>query len=286
MNIPLGIIFGIIAMVGWGTADFFVVKAVRKTNVFKTFIWSQIIGAVLLFLIFLIFFRLPIFSLATIGIILIASFLYTIAYLAFYKGLQMSKVSIISPVAACWAVVTVILSLIFLGETLTTLKSIGVGLAILGAVLVSFRLHDLLNLKLKNLAVGVEYAIIALLGWGVYFVFIDVLVNEFSWFLPMLFIKMVSVFYLLAYSGAKKENILFPKNVALFIILIGVLEVVAYLCYGIGVTSEHTAIVAPIGAAFPMVTIILARIFLKETLEINQKIGIISVLSGLILLSI
>lgn len=286
MSLSIGVIFGIIAMLGWGTADFFVAIAVRKTSVFKTFIWSQIIGAVLLLLIFSMFFKLPILSLPAIGIILIATFLYTVAYFAFYKGLQVGKVSIISPVAACWAVVTVILSLIFLGETLTPIKALGASLAILGAVLTSFRLHDLLGLRLKNLTAGVGYAIIAVIGWGIYFVFVDVLVSEFSWFLPMLFVKIVSVFYLLTYSGIKRENFSFPKNVLPFIILIGALEVIAYLCYGFGVTSEYTAIMASIAAAFPMITIILARIFFKETLEINQKIGIVSILTGLVLLSL
>jgi drug/metabolite transporter (DMT)-like permease len=286
MSIPLGIIFGIIAMVSWGTADFFVAKSVRKTSVFKTFVWSQIIGLILFILIFSLFFKFPILSFTTIGIILIAGFLGAVSYLAFYKGLQVGKVSIISPVAACWAAVTVILSLIFLNETLTALQAVGVGLAILGAVLVSFRMHDLFKLGLKNLATGIEYAIIAMLAWGIYFVFIDVLVAELSWFLPMLFIKTVAVLYLLIYSGAASRSISFPKNVTLFIILIGVLEVIAFLSYGVGVTSEYTAIVAPIGAAFPMVTILLARIFFKEILDINQKIGIVSVLVGLILLSI
>lgn len=286
MNIPLGIIFGVIAMVCWGTADFFVAKAVRKTTVFKTFVWSQIIGVILFFIIFSLFFKFPVLSFTTKGIILFAGFLGAISYLAFYKGLQVGKVSIISPIAACWAVVTVILSLIFLNETLTALQIVGVSLAILGAVLTSFKLHDLLKLRLKNIAKGVEYAIIALLAWGVYFIFIDILVAELSWFLPMFLLKAVAVFYLLTYSCATKKNVSFPKNIILLIILIGVLEVIAFLSYGIGVTSEYTAIVAPICAAFPMVTIILARIFFKETLEINQKIGIISVLVGLVLLSI
>jgi hypothetical protein len=35
MDVSLGIIFGIIAMVCWGTADFFVANAVKKTNVLK-----------------------------------------------------------------------------------------------------------------------------------------------------------------------------------------------------------------------------------------------------------
>ncbi len=56
---------------------------------------------------------------------------------------------------------------------------------------------------------------------------------------------------------------------------------VAYWTY-----FEHTAIIAPISAAFPMVTIILARIYFKEILYINQKIGIVFVVIGLVSLSI
>ncbi|MDO8740339.1 MAG: DMT family transporter [Candidatus Woesearchaeota archaeon] len=286
MSIPLGIIFGIIAMIGWGVADFFAAKAVRKTGVLKTFLWSQIIGLILFFIIFSLFFKLPLLSFNTIGIISIAGFLGVISWLAFYKGMQIGKVSIVSPIAACWAVVTVILSLIFLNEKLTMLQAVGVGLAILGAVMASFKLHDLLKLRLKNIAIGVEYAIIALLGWGVYFVLIGFLAAELKWFLPIFLIKTATVFYLFIYSGVAKKNISFPKNAASFILLIGILEFAAFLSYGLGISYEYTAVVAPIGAAFPMVTVILARIFFKETLELNQKIGIVSVLAGLVLLSI
>lgn len=286
MNLTIGILLGIIAMIGWGTADFFVAKAVRKTNVFKTFIWSQIVGVILFLSIFFLFFKFPPISSTTIMIILFTGFLGVISYLAFYKGLQVGKVSIISPIASCWAAVTVILSIIFLGEQLTGFQALGVSLAILGTVLASFKFHDLSKMKLRNLAAGVKYAIVAMLSWGVYFLFISFLVDELGWFLPILFIKVVAVFYLLAYSSRKRMDISFPKNVALFVLLIGILEATAFLCFGIAVVSEYTLIVAPIGAAFPAVTIILARIFFKEILEINQKIGIISVLAGLVLLSL
>ncbi len=286
MDISLGILFGILATISWGTADFFVARSVRKASVFKTFLWSQIIGAVLFIIIFSIFFKFPILSLTTIGVILISAFLSTIAYLSFYKGLQVGKVSVISPIAACWAVVTVILSIFFLNESLTAIQGIGVALAIIGAILTSFKLHELLKLKLKNAAKGIKYALIAVLGWGIGFVLIDVLVTELKWFLPFFFMKIAVVLYLLLYSGARKSNISFPKNVALFVVIIGVLEVIAFISYGIGVNSEYTAIVAPIGATFPMTTIILARIFFKERLEINQKWGIVAVLIGLVLLSL
>ena len=218
MDIPVGIIFGIIAMISWGTADFFVVKAVRKISVFKTFVWSQIIGIILFFLIFSVFFKFPVMPYNIIIIILITGFLGVISYLAFCKGLQIGKVSIVSPIAASWSVITVILCLFLLKEKLTNIQSFGISLAIIGAVLVSFKSHDLLKLRIKNIAVGVKYALIALFGWGFYMFLVGVLVDKLGWFLPIFFIKAVVVFYLLSYSGISKQDIKFPKNVCFFIL--------------------------------------------------------------------
>lgn len=188
------------------------------------------------------------------------------------------------PVASCWAVVTVFLSLTLLHEVLTATQAVGISLAIGGAVLVSFKWKDLM--RFRNHTKGLKYAIIAALAFGSDFVVIDLLVSEIGWFLPIFLVCIITAFFLFAYSGAAKKDISFPKNILLFIILVGVLDTVAYLSYSTGVTSEYAAIVAPIGAASPAVSIILARIFFKEKLHFNQKIGAISVLAGLILLSL
>jgi len=97
MDISTGTIFGIIAMLSWGTCDFFIVKAVRKSNVLKTVIWSQTIGLILYYIIFLLFFKLPILSSATIIIILTTGLLSVIGFLSFCKGLEVGKVSTNSP---------------------------------------------------------------------------------------------------------------------------------------------------------------------------------------------
>ena len=286
MALTLGILFGIIAMLSWGVGDFFAAKSVRKTSVFKTYFWIQLIALIIYFVIFLFFFKLPIISSIAFVIILIAAFLGITSVLSYYKGLQIGYVSIISPIGASYAVITVILSLIFLNETLTLFQAIAISLVILGAILASFKFHDLIRLKVKNIATGVKYAIFAMFAWGVFMILIDLLVTELGWFLPIFFMVTVEIFYLLTYSGIAKKNISFPKNVAVFVILAGVLEVIAFLSFGFSITSENVAIVAPIISAFPAITIILARIFFKEILDLNQKVGVVVVLIGLVLLAI
>ncbi|MFH1126908.1 MAG: DMT family transporter [archaeon] len=286
MDISTGILFGIIAMISWGAADIFAAKASRTAGVFRTVFWSQAISAIIYLLVYPFMFKAPSISETTIILILITGLLSVVSYLAFYKGLEVGKVSIISPVVACWAAVTVILSLIFLNESLAYHQAIGVFFAILGAILSSFRLRDILKLKARKFETGIRYALFTMLGTAIIFILMDIIVAELGWFLPMFLIRAAAVFYLLAYAFTVKKDISFPKNSASFLAIIGILEVIGFLAYGIGITKEYTAIVAPVAASFPMVTIILARIFLKETLELNQKIGVVSVVCGLILLSL
>ena len=83
------------------------------------------------------------------------------------------------------------------------------------------------------------------------------------------------------------EGIRYPSNKSLwvFVILAGVLSASGYIGYSIGIEEGLTSIVTPIAAAFPAVTVILAKVFLKEKLNVNQAAGISITISGIILLS-
>ena len=69
------------------------------------------------------------------------------------------------------------------------------------------------------------------------------------------------------------------------LILIGILDMAGVVFYAFGASTELISIVGPISALYPAVTLILARLFIKEKLILIQKIGIISILFGLFLIS-
>lgn len=285
MDIFSGIFFGIAAMICWGLSDFFVTKSARGCDPLKAFFWSQLVALGLMLIVFYEFFELPSFSIEVIILLLASGFFTVVANLSFYKSLRQGKVSIVMPIASCWAVVTVILSLIFLGESLTVFKTVGVIIAIVGVLLVSFKWKDI-ALDVKKHTAGVKYAAIAALAYGADFTVIDLAAKKIGWFLLIFFVGLITACYLLAYAGIKKKDISFPKNALKFIFSVGVLDTIAYLLYASSVTREYGAVVAPIAAASPAVSILLARIFFKEKLEINQEIGMILVLVSLILLAV
>jgi drug/metabolite transporter (DMT)-like permease len=283
MDISVGIFFGIVSMLSWGCSDFFIAKSARKVDPFKAFLWSQLIALALMTPIFFTIFEVPAFTPVIICLILASGVLTVIANWSFYKALRIGKVAIVMPVESCWAVVTVLLSIALLGEMLTILQAAGVILALSGVVLVSFKWKDML--RLKNHAIGVNYAVVAAIAYGADFVLIDMMTKEIGWFLPILLIGTVTGIFLLLYSRIEKKDISFPKGAVVFIALVGILDTVAYLAYSLGLTSEYGSIIAPIGAASPAVSVILAKIFFGERIHFNQKIGVVFALMGLLILS-
>ncbi len=286
MTLSLGILFGIITMFSWGFSDFFAAMASRKAGVAKTALWSQTIGIIVFFIIFAFFFSLPSISGYDLVLMLACGLLGAIGISSLYKGFEVGAISIISPIASSSAAVTVVLSLIFLGEELSYFQGIGITLAIVGAVLASFKFHDIARLKFSKIASGVEYGIIAMFSFGVSFVLIDVLIEKFGWFIPVFFIKIFGLVFIFLFSFFMKKDLRFPKNAHKFVVIIAALETIAFLSIGAGISQEYTSIVYSVASSFPAITIILARIFMKERMEISNIIGAGFVVFGIGLLSL
>src|SRR5258708_13607672 len=94
----ISVLSGLGGMVGWGTSDFFASQSSEKTGHFKTFLWSQIAGIVLIGIVFLLF--IPVISLNPFLIfwIIVAGIAYALGYLLFYTDFEIGNVSIISSV--------------------------------------------------------------------------------------------------------------------------------------------------------------------------------------------
>jgi drug/metabolite transporter (DMT)-like permease len=125
-----------------------------------------------------------------------------------------------------------------------------------------------------------------MLAFGAYYVLLDVLVSELGWFLPILLVRVAMVAILVAGSAAAVGGVTRPTGVWRLVLLAGLLDFTAFLFYGVGINIEYSAIVAPIGAASPVVTIALAKLLLGERLEVNQKAGVAAVMAAVLLMSL
>jgi drug/metabolite transporter (DMT)-like permease len=124
-------------------------------------------------------------------------------------------------------------------------------------------------------------------SWGVSYALLRPIVTAVGPIIALLFLKVIATATLFSWTGITKTKISIPsKLIFLFIGTAGVLDFLAYTAFNFSLNTQLVSIVSPIAATAPAVTIVLAYYFLKEKIVNNQKLGIIAILVGLILISI
>jgi len=68
--------------------------------------------------------------------------------------------------------------------------------------------------------------------------------------------------------------------------LLGVIDVSAFFAWYLGLRVGQVSLVTPIATSSPAVTVVLAHLFLKERVRPHQRIGILAIISGIVLLSV
>lgn len=280
--ISAGILFAFVTMLSWGVADVFAKKAIEKTGEMKPLLYGQLIGTVPIMFYTAAFLSIPLISLEILAVGVISGFLVITAYLSFYKGMKKGSLAIVNPITGSYLLVTTLLGMIFFQEILKLHHLIAIVLVFAGAFLAS---ADLKKIKLR-IVPGVPEAVFAMLGFGIGLFLIKFVSVATGAIISFLILRIVGLLILLAYSSISRIDIRLPNGNPLgYIILVGVLDAVGQLGYNAAIMREQISLVAPLIAGFPAVTVVLAILFLKERPALNQKAGIVSILAGLVLIS-
>lgn len=281
------IFFALISYLTWGTGIFVEAIVSRKLRWYSLIFWAHLFSILVLSLYVPFVIKdlagltlnilILILTLAFIGI-----FLGTIFY---YEALRIGNRVLVGTIASSFPAVTVILSLIFLGDRVSTQQAVAI-IIIFAGLLVS--IADPHTIHGKDLfSKSSLFALLTCLSWGIYFAFIKIPVQKIGWFWPNYLTFMLfplSLFYI----RFKKVNLEMPtkNNALIFIIISTILVRVAELSYNLGISKGLVTIVAPIAGANPTLFVILAFLFFKDPITKQQILGIITTLIGIVLLSI
>ena len=198
------------------------------------------------------------------------------AFVTYYESIKHGKVSIVGTIAGAYAPWTVVLALVFLGETMSTGEGIGVVLVVLSMLMFTYAPgNGNGNGNRKTELLGIAFAICSLFFWGTSAAVAKGAITEIgdTNFIGVYALVCPSIWlvYWLIREKGKFER---PKSNG------WVLEL-SMLCFaGGGITlylaiqNGDVSIVSPITNLYPLLTIAVAKVRLKERLTVRQMVAL------------
>jgi drug/metabolite transporter (DMT)-like permease len=284
-------ILGLLTAVTYGAADFFAAIASRKIRVVEVTALASLSGLVILLL--LLPFMGGTFSGSAFFWGLMGGLSSVVALLCLYASLALGPISIISPLGALVsAIVPAIIGVSFLGESFSLLGWVAIALALVAVVLVGF-------VPGENVTLPKPRAIVLAIGAGIG---IGIAVSSLarsphdSGIAPIIVMRTTAALLLGAIvlisalrnktSSAGDARTPITSRVLLTIAAAGSLDAGANIFFTLASRSGSLTVVGVLTALYPLGTILLARLVLKEHVATTQKIGIALTLTASLLLAL
>jgi len=274
-------LYALIAFFSWGSEAVFDKKSLEKLNPFNALSVRYFFVFILVILAALIFTEIKFPSTELIPYLLFTCLIGSAAIIFFFKALNEGTVSLSIGIAKNYFLVTIAISVIFFNETLSFSQLAAAALILSSVFILSFDKKEK-GIKLEK---GVTFALLTVVGWGAYFALIKPIVLELNPFNASLFLESTIFLMILFYSLAtKKEFKLNEKKCNWFAFFASILLVIGSIAYNFSIALIGTSLTAVIVAPTPILTSILARVFLKEKLSAVKYTAIFFSVIGLMLL--
>lgn len=225
----------------------------------------------------------PVPSAAVLGAGIVAGAGNALGLAAYYRAADFGPLSIVAPIGSTAAVLPVAVGLAT-GDALGITQVVGIPLAIVGVATASSRRSEPHPPARQDLPRAVAYSLLGAVGFGLFLagmasaseegVFWAVATSRASLLVALVGGALV-VGSTLRAPAAELPKLAIP----------GVLLFVGTVAYTAATQSGLLSIVSVLGSLFPVVTVALALIVLRERLAPVQRAGVAATLAGVVLLS-
>lgn len=295
---PFGLLTGLGAALAWGTMDILSALTGRRIGSLRVTAGVSLVGVILLvFLAIVTSTALPTDP-TTLAICGLLGVIGAGAYLAYFTGLQIGPIAVVSGMVAAYGGLTVVLAVIIRGETLTTIQAAGAAIATIGVILTGVAFDG--GWRATRLAgPGVIFAVVALVLFSLMAITTDVALETAGWLQVILVARAVTaVITVAAVVGlaiaARRSEPSLPgelemwrrRRVIPILIVAGTLDVLGLISFAIGLETAPTWMVGLASSFGPAVTIIAAVAFLGERLKPIQWLGLVGIAVGMVAIAL
>lgn len=202
----------------------------------------------------------------------------TIGLAAFLRGMRTGAISVVAPLAGLSAVIPVLFG-VATGDRISTGLGVGIAAAILGVMLASREP----GAQGAQLAAGTGFGLLAALGLGLYFAPLHA-ASQIDPYWAVLVFRCTSVSLtlgaLLLLRGAWP-----PRRQVPLVAVAGLLDVGGNLLYALASQRGSISTVSVLASLYPIVTVALAMLVLRERVSRIQLAGVTLTLAGIALIA-
>jgi drug/metabolite transporter (DMT)-like permease len=282
------VIEGLVAALGWGAADFLGAVTGRRIGSLWTVIIAQTFTALAATLLVLLSGD-SVRPVATLfGALILNAVFSAAAYVTHYRALELGPVAVVSPIGATYALVGVILAMIFLHERPSALTLIGGAITVVGVMLTSTDLRKL-RAGTHGMPQGLPWAVASAIGFGVGGFFLAYLSRHLGWIVGLWASRWAQLVGIAVVALAQRRDLgaRLPARAGIAAALgVGVADLVGVIGYSYGASVGLVTVVLVASAVFPLIAVALSVIYLGERPVANQYVGVVLTAAGLIVLGL
>lgn len=302
----MGILLGLTAALNWGVADYMARFATRRIGSLRALLFMQLFGFIALTAGMAVaghwsnFF--PSFPGRVWLWIALAGMLSALGALALYRSFEIGALVLVSPIAASYPALTVLLS-ISTGERLTRMHALGVCAVILGVILAALALppkneaaaenksaaqNESAPYRQRHLLRGVPWALAAALIFGVnYWILGFHVMPVFGGVASVWVIRLISFVLLALLLRPLGQSPAAPRgSTAWLIFFIGITDTAGFLANNLAFKQAQISIATVLASLYGVVTLFFAAVFLRERLGRTQWLGVALIFLGVALVSV
>ena len=274
----MGIFFGLASAVSWGAGDFSGGLASRRCSVYSVVLIAQLVGLALLAGLALVLAE-PFPSYTDLLWGAMAGVAGTVGVVALYHGLATGRMGLVAPLAAVVTAVVPLLYSFFLEGMPAVPQLAGFGLALAAVWLVS-RSDGTGAIHRRELGLP----LLAGLGFGIFLIVIDH-TSESALLWPLVAARVASTGLLLVIVLLLQRRALPAAGQLPLIALAGLFDTGGNAFYALAAQAGRLDVAAMLSSLYPAMTVLLARLVLRERLARLQALGVVAALAAVVLIA-
>ncbi|HVQ43490.1 MAG TPA: DMT family transporter [Candidatus Saccharimonadia bacterium] len=285
MILPLSIALGLISMLAYGFANAYSQPLSKSLGAAQTlFLRGLTIVAILTIA------ALPSLMQPHSWVVMLATVALGVAgylpVLAFTHGIKISRLGIVAPIAGTSPLITVLLAYIFLHTSIHTLQWVAIVVIIVANVAVSVDFKNWRQSNLLQRSSGIPYALIATVGWGLFYFFLVSVTTTLGPWLSALLVEIGVTVAAGVHLWLSRRPIPLRDALRTPVILNAALICTGTVAFTLGVRYFNVGIVAALSNSTALISALLGSFMFHERLTRLEKGAAAAMIVGVAIIAL